>query len=222
MDDFLIDEQYSKKIIHDFQPDFSRDFSEDFVGDYRDRQPTETELLQNRIKQLESEIELAREEGRSEGYLKCIEDQQEEIEQTKKHLGERFETVLHDYLHQVVLLKEELEEKMTLLAIRLAEKLILQAVQFNCEAVLAFMKETVNLTKVLSVQKVRVSPEDFEFIQFINLGKIQPLQSVEIVADPTIRSGCIVETTSGNIEMLPLDRLVDLKNSLFKETNVKS
>lgn len=122
-------------------------------------------------------------------------------------LAAQVETLLQDLQAQ---LNEELmalERQSVGLAMSVAEKLVGTAVEINPEYIEPVLNEALALAKGAAIRKVRVSPQDMEFVEVVGIEK--KLRSFDgtwtFEADATIKSGCIVETSAGEIDF-QLDR----------------
>jgi flagellar assembly protein FliH len=150
----------------------------------------------------ESEVERmcaeAYERGKQEARAQAESEQAEKIGAMAKQV----ETVLQDLQGQLNAELMALEQSSVDLAIKVAEKLVGTAVEINPEYIVPILSEALTLAKGAAVRKVRVSPADMEFIEVVGVTKIvrgfDGTWSFE--SDPTIKSGCVVETSAGEID----------------------
>ena len=140
----------------------------------------------------------ALEQGKAQGREEAI--QQQSVEQTKKN--ESIEIVLKDLIQQLQRTVQGLEEQAVQFSLAVAKKLIGQAVEINPEYIVEIVREALSKAGTALVERVRVSPEDYEFIELFGVRKIldDSDESWNFESDETIRSGCIVDTSAGEID----------------------
>jgi flagellar biosynthesis/type III secretory pathway protein FliH len=115
--------------------------------------------------------------------------------------------VLTDLQAQTKELLQRHEQQALSLALEIANKIIHFAVEINPEYLLPLVREALEHAAGARVRRVRLSPQDMEFIQVIGgASQIKDFDGTwEFVADPTIRTGCVVESSAGEIDF-QLDR----------------
>lgn len=153
--------------------------------------------------ELERRLAEAEARGRQSGYEEAVAQNLERL----KMLEERFAVVLEDISKQREQDFTVLEVQAVELAMAVARKIVAHAVEINPEYIIEIVREALTHAGGAKVRKVRVSPEDMEFINVIGLEKRMREYdgSWQFEKDETIKSGCIVETSAGEIEY-DLDR----------------
>lgn len=168
--------------------------------------PVETAEMQQEQEQIlrlkEEELQRLREEtyqqGLAEGEAKGRAAAATEIQAIKARnqaLVRDLQGQVRDYLEDVV--KQSVD-----LALQVSKKIIGTAVEVNPEYIIPLIREALHKTGGAVIRSVRVSPEDFEFIEFMGEAQISPEfdGSWRFEKDETIRSGCVVETSSGTVD----------------------
>ncbi len=177
----------------------------------REEQPAvDPELLQ---KQLAKSFA----EGRAEGYAAGAADAEakndaryEEITERLKVVTERVEQAYHERLAMV-------EQYALQLAVEISKKILGSAVELRPEYILEIIRSGLHNLGAAKPMKVRVSPQDYEFIEVVGLpADLTPQETgVQYVSDEAIKAGCVIETDFGEVN-LELDQMWEqVKNSLY-------
>lgn len=150
----------------------------------------------------ESEVERLCAEAYERGKQESLAQAQSEQAEKMGLMAQQVESVLHDLQSQLNIELATLESQAVDLAVRVAAKLVGAAVEINPEYIVPILNEALALAKGAAVRKVRVSPQDMEFIDVVGVTK--NLRSFDgtwtFEADPMIKSGCVVETSAGEID----------------------
>ena len=95
-----------------------------------------------------------------------------------------------------------MERQAVELALQVARKIIEQAVEINPEYIIPIIREAITSSGSAIIRKVRISPQDMEFVEYAGLRKqLKEFDgSWDFEADESIRSGCIVETSASQID----------------------
>ncbi len=162
----------------------------------------EQELAIEKIQLTEEELAAIKneafEQGKLEGMTQAVETRNEKLQAIESSiLG-----VTQDMQVQMSEIVGKVSEQAVQLALVISKKLLDTAVEVNPEYIIEIVNQALSLAGTASIQKVRVSPQDMEFIEVVGVRKhIQGYdQSWDFEADSTIRSGCIVDTSAGEID----------------------
>jgi flagellar biosynthesis/type III secretory pathway protein FliH len=140
----------------------------------------------------------AHEKGKEEGAL----DASIQYTQKLQEIEQRLNTILQDIVQQVRGEVAKSERDSVQLALSIAEKLLGTAVEINPEYIVQVVKEGLTLAGAATIYKIRVSTEDMEFIEVLGISRT--LQSNDsnwtFEADSTIRAGCVLETSAGEVD----------------------
>jgi flagellar assembly protein FliH len=150
----------------------------------------------------EEELELKLNEAREEVEAKVRQELGEQHAVQLKELSERYETLIQDFSIQFQERERACAVSATELAVEIAKKLIEEAVEINPEYILPIIQEALGLAGTANVIQVRVSPQDMEFLEIMNVRKtVEGAQgNWQFIADESIRLGCIVDTSAGEID----------------------
>lgn len=155
--------------------------------------------------------EEAREQGRKQGYeegfLRGQTEGREAVVMAHSHLLQDFA----DRLGQRAAELEEAieawfaaaEEQLAEVALLVASKVIAAEVTANREIVLAIVRDALAEVDHVKSVRIRVHPVDCEHLESQTetiLSANRSLRSIEVVPDPTIQGGCIVESDAGAID----------------------
>jgi flagellar assembly protein FliH len=97
----------------------------------------------------------------------------------------------------------EAEQKLAVLAIEIAQRAISQELSINQEAVLQIAKQVLNEVTTGNHVRLRVNPIQTAILDSRReeiLQSISHLRNIEIIADPNISDGLIVESDNGVID----------------------
>lgn len=176
---------------------------------------------QGSVRMTTAEIEALKAEAFQQGLTQGQQEEKAAHQATLEIAQGSLQNVVQD-------LKAQIEESMILitkrstdLALAIAKKIVDSAVEMNPEYIAAIVREALPLAGGAGIRKVRVSPQDMEFIDVIGVHKIfkEFDDSWVFEADATIRAGCIVETSAGEIDF-DLDRAFErLKEKIVSVTN---
>lgn len=126
-----------------------------------------------------------------------------ESEERIKAIEERYRTIIDDMGGQIRDEVEAVERRAVEFALQVARKLVGTTVEINPEYILHVIKDAINLTGGATIKVIRVSPQDLEFLK-----KVGPERqfkefngSWSFQGDDTIRAGCVLETSSGEVEL---------------------
>jgi len=141
-----------------------------------------------------------------------------EGEERVKAVEERYRTVIDDMGSQIQEEVEAVERRAVEFALQVARKLVGTIVEINPEYILHAIKDAVKLTGGATIKAIRVSPQDLEFIQMLSPDRqFKEFDgSWSFQPDDTIRAGCVIETSSGEVEF-DLDKTWErIKESVTK------
>jgi flagellar assembly protein FliH len=156
----------------------------------------------NRIKltqqELEQKLEAAKQEGKFEALEESVLRHQEQLEKLQTQIN----IILQDMDKQVSEKVATIENQALNLALEISRLLVRGAVEINPEYILPLISEAIDKVGTASIKRVRISPEDMEFINIVGVEKqLKEFDGSWVFeADGTIRSGCIVDTSAGEID----------------------
>jgi len=145
-------------------------------------------------------------------------ESQRESEIKLKAAEERYAALIEDMNNQIRESVEGVERRAVEFAVQVARKLVGTIVEINPEYVLEVIKEAVKLTGGATIKAIRVSPQDLEFLKMLAPEKqFKEFDGTwSFQGDDTIRAGCIIETSSGEVEF-DLDKAWErIKDSVTK------
>ena len=164
--------------------------------------------------ELQALIKEAEERGRQTARAEAEENQKAKF----TAIEENTRNILIDMQKQIQETLLSAEKEALELSIAIAEKIMNYAVEVNPEYINQIINEAMSHTGSANINKIKISPQDFEFIELIGLDK--NLQSQEskwnFESDPQVRAGCIVETSSGEVDF-QLDHAFErIKDNILK------
>jgi flagellar biosynthesis/type III secretory pathway protein FliH len=156
---------------------------------------------------------VAREEAHESAKIEATAKMQQASEQLLTFYEELERRVLKEL--------KEIERQAVILSSKIATRLVRQVVEINPDYLLEIIKEGLGIAQSSNILKIRVSEEDFEFLQFYGIAnQLKGKDDFwEFVADVNVKSGCIIETRSGGEIDFSLEKaLAKVEEQLFKIT----
>ncbi len=150
----------------------------------------------------EEELEALKAEERQaafdEGHKQGFEESQKKI----LDVGDELHKVMKDLAQQLLEKIEDIEKEAVALAIKISKKIIDEAVEINPEYISAVVQEAISNSGNATIRKIRVSPADLEFVEYVGLHeKLGGAEAGwEFVADESVHSGCVLETVAGEVD----------------------
>lgn len=159
--------------------------------------PVEPQIVMTE-EELETIKQAAFLEGQQAGLEGAVAANAERMGQAEARVAQ----VLQDLQQQVAQHGKELERASLELVLQIADKLLPEVVEINPEYIVQILNEALALSGSSSIKTIRVSAADLEFIKLVGVhkGLKEYDGSWKFEADETVRSGCIVETSSGTID----------------------
>jgi len=155
-----------------------------------------------KLKLLPEELEALKRQAFEEGVQAGMGRGEEEANTKLQVMQKGMQTVLQDLAQQITQNLRGIEKNAAELALGVAEKMVGYAVEINPEYIGQLVKEALTHAGSAAIKKVRVSPQDMEFIEIVGI----PKQLVEMKGewtfekDDRIKAGCVVETSAGEID----------------------
>lgn len=125
------------------------------------------------------------------------------IEEARAAFEQRFNSVVEDMQTQVAEAIHMHERSAVELALQVARKLVGEVVQGHSEYVLQIISEALKSVGGSEITTIRVSPQDFEFLQLEKNAAIVKRQGPgdwKFESDDSIRAGCIISTSAGDLD----------------------
>lgn len=136
-------------------------------------------------------FEQGRAEGRAEGLAQARKEAEAERERQSAKVAETLEAVSQAFAAW----REEAERRLGLVAMRVARRALGDEVEAGRTAVASILREALAAAEGSEVLRVRVSPEDAE-----RLSAEPSVNGLAVVADPAVATGCVVETSWGELD----------------------
>lgn len=158
------------------------------------------------------------EELRAQVAEEARQEAEKQSDERLKAIEERYASLIEDLNTQIQEGIEGVERRAVEFAVRVAKKLVGTTVEVNPEYILGIIKEATKLTGGATIKSIRVSPQDLEFLKMLSPDKqFKEFDgSWSFQADETIHAGCVVETSSGEVEF-DLDKAWErIKESVIK------
>lgn len=151
-----------------------------------------------RVAELEEVKAEAYARGREQAFIEAV----EENSQRMAELEQRFAQMFQDLTRQLEESNSMVERNAIDLSLRVAEKIIGSSVEINPEYLVPVLNEAIALAGSALIRRIRVSPQDLEFVNVVGIAKhVKDFSPAwEFVGDDTIRAGCVLETSAGEVD----------------------
>jgi flagellar biosynthesis/type III secretory pathway protein FliH len=154
--------------------------------------------IQIRLVEHAQQLEEVRSQALEEGKAIAI----AEAEERSRQLEERYIGVLDDIGAQLNESLVLLEQQGLNLALEISNKLVGTIVDVNPEYIISIIKEGIALAGGAKIKSIKVSAQDLEFLNLLNLSKqFKEFDGGwQFEADDSIKSGCVVEMAGGVVD----------------------
>lgn len=148
------------------------------------------------------------EEAHATGYAEGAAATEEKIAERYEMLMQRVKGVTDAIYQQWSGLAGKLERQAVDLSLQVARKLVHTTAEAKPEYIVSVIREALKQLGAAKPVRIRVSNDDFEFLSIIGLPMELSEQElgVQYIADENVKSGCIVETDFGEVDLV-LDRM---------------
>ncbi len=165
---------------------------------------------ESRIAVEAAELEQMKQEAYEAGRKAGLEDAVTQNVERLAEFEERIKVVLEDLAAQFSEKIGQVEREAVELSVSVGRKLLDASVEIQPEYIIPIINDALKKSGGASIRRVRVSPQDMEFIDIVGIEKqIKGYDgSWSFEADDTIRAGCIVDSSAGEVDF-QLDKAWD-------------
>lgn len=160
------------------------------------------EEMRRREQEIEERIAKARAEGYERGKIEAFEQAISANSDKIDELNRRSASLFEDLIKQIAEHSKQVEHECVKLSLKVAEKLVGTAVEINPEYLISLVNQAIEMSGTARINKVRVSPQDMEFIEVVGITKM--LKGFDgswtFEGDAAVRAGCVMETSAGTID----------------------
>jgi len=150
----------------------------------------------------EEEVTRLCKEAEERGKTTALEEAKQVREQEISSMQQRFDALLEELKKDLTASCETIEKSALQLTVDIARKIIDQAVEINPEYIVEIIKQALSFAGSASIKKVKVNPQDLEFIEVMGIAKkLKEFDGTwNFEADDQIKAGCLVETSAGEVD----------------------
>lgn len=161
-----------------------------------------TEEQEKQITLTEDELEAIKQQAFMEGQQAGLEAAVSANAERMELAETRMVQMMEDLQKQVGQHSRMIERQGVDLAMKIALKIVHETVSINPEYIVPVVTEALGLAGTASIRRVRVSAQDLEFIKLVGLEKnVKEFDGTwQFIVDDTVKNGCIVETSAGQID----------------------
>jgi flagellar assembly protein FliH len=166
----------------------------------------------------ESEFNDRLQKEREEGYQQGFEEASQKAEDHRQAQANQITELLRDIGIQIREELQRLEYGCVSVAVDIAERLLRRSVEINPDYLIPVVREAFNISSESQALRIRLSPQDYEFVEICEVKEQLGSQGSmwTFAPDESIKSGCVVETFSGEIDM-QIDKAFDrVKDEVLK------
>lgn len=181
--------------------------------DEEQREPTEEE-----IRALEQLLEERYVQGRNEGLQEGYAQGEASVVARYEQLSQRVSQITDGIAKQVQALLERLQKEAVELSLQISRKILATTVDVRPDYIVDVVREALKSLGAAKPLRVRVSPQDYEFLEVVGLPPELSTEELGVVyvMDESVKSGCIVETDFGEVDMVLEKMWEQVRNSLYE------
>jgi flagellar biosynthesis/type III secretory pathway protein FliH len=159
-----------------------------------------------------------RQEGYQAGAAETEQRLQAEYASKKSEVDRRLQEVMNDLSAQVSENLEGLERQTIELVIAISEKILHHTVEINPEYIGKIVHEALTYAGSATIKEVRVSTQDMEFLNVVGIQSLDKVRGSEwsFKGDETIKAGCVVETSAGELDFKLESAWERMKNQIIR------
>lgn len=179
---------------------------------------SEPEILNQNAALTEEEKKELYQKAYDEGYALGVAESKDKIVKTYEAIGGQVNQIADEIKKQAEARLVEIEKNAVKLSLEIAKKILETTVAMEPEYIVSVVKRALKSCGTSSSIKIRVSPNDYEFLQVVGLPvNIVPEDvAVEYVADENISGGCVVETGFGVVDLDIEEMWEEIKYSMIE------
>jgi flagellar biosynthesis/type III secretory pathway protein FliH len=167
-------------------------------------------LAAEQLAQIQADWERQLEAAKKEAYDQGVRDAEATISERYEQLASRSKSITDAIYQQWATLGARLEKNAVDLALNVAKKILHTTVEVKPEYIYTVIRQALSQLGAAKPVRIRVSHDDYEFLNVIglpvDLGETE--LGVTYVADESLKSGCVVESDFGELDLV-LDRMWD-------------
>ncbi len=152
------------------------------------------------------------------GYQQGVQVAREEAEAQEKERAEKFTELSASLRSQAQHLFTRIEKEAIKLSLAVAKKILITTADAKPDYIAQVIAEGIKSLGAAKPMRVRLSPEDLEFVEVVGLPPELSQQELGIkyVSDESIRSGCVIETDFGEIDLQLESMWEQVRENLFE------
>lgn len=167
---------------------------------------------------VEAQLQEKYEQGLQEGLAQAEVIAQAKIVENTEALAQRMVKITEELKKHTAARLEKLEKQALKFSLDIARKIVETTVELKPEYILDIIRHALKSLGAAKPIRLRVSTQDFEFLEVVGLpADLTPHElGVQYVADDSIKSGCVVETDFGEVN-LELDKMWErVRDNLYQ------
>ena len=168
----------------------------------KEKEQKKVQEVDRSIKILPEELERLKQEAKNAGLEAGRAEVQAKQQQLTATINTKLDALVKEMKNQLEQNVAKIERAAVDLALQISKKLVDHAVEINPEYIVPIVREALNTAGGATVTRVRVSPQDMEFIEIVGAGA--ELKAADATwrfeKDESIQSGCVVDTSAGEVD----------------------
>lgn len=166
-------------------------------------------------KKLVAERQKGVEEGRAKGLKEAQETARREYEEKAKELEKNIHSAVQSFREMT----ERAEVEAVRLALDVAKRIVEVAAEAKPEYIASVIKAGLESMGAGRPVRIRLSEQDYEFMQVVGLPTEITAEElgIEYVEDESLRSGCVIETTYGEVDLRLEQMWEQISEQIFGE-----
>ncbi len=158
------------------------------------------------------------EEGQALGYQKGLEEAERLAAEKKKELEGQLSKLFSEVEEKVNASLLQMEQEALKFSLNIAKKILETTAEIKPDYIIDVIRQGLHSIGAAKPLRIRVAEQDFEFLEVIGLPPELSKEElgVQYVADPSIKSGCIIETDFGEIDLQLEEMWEKIKSQLYE------
>ncbi len=163
-----------------------------------------------RLKEFEKKLAESYQKGKEDGIKEGIDKVNKEKEEEFKKEISRFNEIIEALPKEIDNFYNNVQKESVKLSLNIASKILDTFIEIKPDYIVNILKKSIESLGGARPIRIRLSPVDLEYVEIVGV----PVElskeelAIEYVADDGIKSGCVVETDFGEVN-LELDNMFD-------------
>ena len=162
-----------------------------------------------------------KENAQKEGFQIGLEDGKVSVLKESENILNIISQIINSLHEEIEKRYKENEKEIVKLAVAIATKIINKEISISEDIVYEVTREAIELSTEKSEMTIRINPEDYDYLKNCHdklMDEFKSVNKISFTADRRInRGGCVIETSSGNVDARIEQQIELAENELLDE-----